>query len=308
MKWARKTVLVTGAAGFIGSHIVKKLLSEGSYVIALDNLLYGKREKIPNDVNEFVLGDVCDRNTLNRLPSVDYLFHFASPSSVVLFNKAPERCFYNTVLGFLNVLEWAKNRGVKTLLYASSGSVYGNTSLPQSEAQIPQPVNLYGIAKYLCEKLAQEYSNRVPIICLRIFAGYGPGEEHKGEFSSVVSLFLRNILAGEPVTVYGDGSQKRDFVYIDDIIAAAISAVEREIYDEIINVGSGKSYSFVELAELIGKMTGKEVKFKYIPKPINYLENTLADVKKLKLLLGIEPKDLKEGLRKYLCEYNLSFE
>jgi UDP-glucose 4-epimerase len=300
MKWSNKKVLVTGAAGFIGQNLVNRLLSEGAYVIAFDNLSYGKKEDIFKFVNEVIIGDATSREDLDKVKDVDYIFHFGSPSSVILFNRDPVGCFHNTVCGFLNILEWAKKRNIEKLIYASSGSVYGNTPLPQSEDMTPKPVNLYGVAKLACETLARNYFNEVPSVGLRIFAGYGPGEEHKGDFASVITLFLRSIMSNQAPVVYGDGMQKRDFVYIDDIIDSIIASAKEEVKNTIINVGSGKFYSFNEVLNILSNILNREIKVIYVKRPTNYLENTLADITRMKKMLGINPISLEEGLKKYL--------
>ena len=295
-----KKVLVTGAAGFIGQNLVNRLLNEGAYVIAFDNFSYGKKENLSKFVNEIIIGDVANKEDLDKVKDVDYVFHFGAPSSVILFNRDPVSCFHTTVCGFLNILEWAKKRNIEKLIYPSSGSVYGNTSLPQSEDMLPKPVNLYGVAKLACETLAKNYFNEVPSVGLRIFAGYGPGEEHKKDFASVITLFLRSIMNNQAPVIYGDGTQKRDFVYIDDVINSIIASVKEGVKNTIINVGSGKSYSFNEALDILSSILGKSIKAIYVNRPTNYLENTLADITKMKKILKISPLSLEEGLKKYL--------
>jgi len=300
MKWSNKKALVTGAAGFIGQSLVKSLLSQGAYVIAFDNLSYGKKENIPKSINEIIIGDVLSRKDLDKVKETDYVFHLAGPSSVILFNEDPAGCFHTTVCGFLNILEWANQKCVKKVIYPSSGSVYGNTTLPQSEETQCKPTNLYGIAKLSCEALAKRCSEHVPTVGLRIFAGYGPGEDHKGDFASVINLFSKSIMIGEAPVIYGDGTQERDFIYIDDIISSIIISAEKDISNVVINIGSGKAYSFNAVASIINTLLGTNVQPKYVRRPNGYLENTCADVKKMKRLLNINPIPLEEGLSSYL--------
>jgi UDP-glucose 4-epimerase len=224
---------------------------------------------------------------------------------VILFNKDPVGCFHATVCGFLNILEWAKKKNIEKLIYASSGSVYGNSCIPQSEDIPLKPANLYGVAKLTCETLAKKYFNEVPSIGLRIFAGYGPGEEHKGHFASVITLFLKSIMNNQAPIIYGNGTQKRDFIYIDDIIDAIIASAKVNVKNTIINVGSGKSYSFNEVLDMISNLLNKKVEPIYISKPVNYLENTLADITKMRKILKISPISLKEGLKRYLSSQGL---
>src|SRR6185437_5255742 len=182
-------------------------------------------------------------------------------------------------------------------------SVYGTTPPPQSEDIVPKPVNLYAIAKLACEQIARFYSD-INSVGLRIFAGYGPGEEHKGDIASPVTLFLKSILENKQPIVYGDGNQTRDFVYISDVVDAIIKSAERET-PPVINVGTGKSYSFNAVIKLINDIIGKEIQPQYINKPTKYLESTLADTSLLKNVLGITPLTLEEGLERYVETSNL---
>jgi UDP-glucose 4-epimerase len=298
VKWIREKVLVTGGAGFIGSHVVKRLLEEGAKVIVLDNFSEGKKDNVP-EACTVINGDIRDRKALDRAGPVDYLFNFGSPSSIILFNSKPVASVDITVCGFLNILEWAKDVKVKKIVYPTSGSVYGSTPVPQSEEDQVLPMNLYGISKLTCEHIARLYSDKLQIIGLRIFAGYGPGEEHKGDFASPITLFLSSMIKDERPIVYGDGTQSRDFVYIDDIIEAIIRSVERDVVG-IVNVGSGKAYNFNEVMYCINQSLGKNIEPIYINKPVNYLERTLANITKMKEVLGLTPLDLREGLHRYL--------
>jgi len=298
MRWSNKRVLITGGAGFIGSQLARRLLKENAHVIILDNFSVGKKENIPPDC-EVIEGDVTDEKTLNKINDIDYVFHFGAPSSVILFNENPKLCIHTTICGFVNVLEWAKRAGVRKVVYPSSGSVYGNTPLPQREDMQPHPTNLYGICKLTCELIAEKYSKDVPNVGLRIFAGYGPGEAHKEKIASVVTLFLNSLLKNERPVIFGNGLQRRDFVYIDDIVAAILGSTENHIQG-VINVGSGCSYSFNEVLDMLNSMLNKKIEPIYIDKPINYLENTLADITKMKAILKIEPIPLGEGLKRYL--------
>lgn len=304
MRWSGKKVLITGGAGFIGSHLARDLLKENAEIIILDNFSSGKRENVPSNC-KVIEADAADKKSLDKIKDIDYAFHFGAPPSVVLFNKNPEVCVHSTVCGFLNILEWGKRIGIKKLIYPSSGSVYGNTSLPQSEDMQPKPANLYGICKLTCELVAKKYSEEVPSVGLRIFAGYGPGEEHKGDFASVITLFLYSIARGKPPIVYGDGTQSRDFVYIDDVVKSIRASAERNVKNEIINVGSGKAHTFNEVVNLINRLLNKNVKPVYINKPPNYLENTLADIRKMKQVLNVKPLDLENGLKEYLTHFSL---
>jgi len=298
MNWANERVLVTGGAGFIGSSIAKRLLQEKAEVVVLDNFSEGRRGKIPKGCT-VVEADVRDKGAFEKVGPVDYVFTLAAPSSIVLFNKQPIDCFEITVSGLLNVLEWAAATEVKKVVYPTSGSVYGTAPVPQSEDDVVHPMNLYGVAKLACEHIARIYSGKIKVVGLRIFAGYGPGEEHKGEFASPVTLFLNSIIKDERPVVYGDGTQSRDFVYIDDVVDAILKVAKTDATG-VLNVGSGKAHSFNEVIKCINKSLKKNIKPLYVNKPTSYLERTLANTKKATDVLNLHPLDLRQGLAKYL--------
>jgi UDP-glucose 4-epimerase len=268
MKWNRQKVIITGGAGFIGSNLASRFVKEKAEVLVLDNFSAGKKEKIPPDC-AVIRGDIEDPKVFRQIEKVDYVFNFGAPSSVILFNAEPALCTQTTVCGFINLLEWAKRVQVKKIVYPSSGSVYGAAPPPQAENNDVFPMNLYAVAKFACEHIARLYK-QIPSVGLRIFAGYGPGEEHKGGFASPVTLFLNNLLKDERPLVYGDGKQSRDFVYIDDVVEALIRAAERDITG-VINVGAGTSHSFNEVIDCINILLGKKISPIYVNKPVNYL-------------------------------------
>jgi UDP-glucose 4-epimerase len=298
MQWIDERILVTGGAGFIGSHLVKSLVDEKADVVVVDNFSEGKRHNIPEGCC-VVKGDIRNRKVLDEVGPVDYVFSFGAPSSIVLFNKRPVDCVDITICGFINVLEWAKNVKVKKVVYPTSGSVYGSAPVPQGEEDRVLPMNLYGVAKLACEQIARLYSGRISTVGLRIFAGYGPGEEHKGDSASPITLFLKSIIKDKRPIVYGNGTQSRDFVYIDDVVEAIIRAAERNVVG-VINVGSGKAYSFNEVIDCINKSLNKNIEPIYVDKPVNYLEKTQANTARMKKALGLTPLDLREGLHRYL--------
>jgi UDP-glucose 4-epimerase len=181
---------VTGGAGFIGSAVAKRLADESAKIVVLDDFSVGRKENITFQCDIFI-GNIADDSWLGKIRDVDYILHFGAPSSVVLFNKSPSKCLKDTIVGTANVFEYAKRFGVRKIVYPSSSSVYGNTPLPQSETTPTLPTNLYGVAKLTCEHVARLYLDAVPSVGLRIFAGYGPGEAHKGEIASVITLFIK---------------------------------------------------------------------------------------------------------------------
>jgi len=299
MKFSNKKFLITGGAGFIGSAIAQRLHDENSHIVILDDFSVGRSENL-KPTYEVVKGNVADANSFNKIHDVDFILHFAAPSSVVLFNRNPEKCMNETIIGIRNIFEYSKNNVVKKVVFPSSSSVYGNTSLPQTESTSTMPTNLYGIAKLACEHIARLYSDAVPSVGLRIFAGYGPGEAHKGEIASVITLFMKSIAKNSKPIIFGDGTQSRDFVYIDDIVEAILKSLENS-FTGIVNMGSGESLTFNEIIDLINHLLGRNVRAQYVKKPTLYFEHTLADITKMKNVLEISPIILEEGLKKYLA-------
>jgi nucleoside-diphosphate-sugar epimerase len=300
MNFKGSRIVVTGAAGFIGSHLVKELTNLDAEVIAVDNFSVGKKDNLKEFKGKLLEIDVCNRDLGNRIRGkIDTIFHFGAPSSVILFNKSPLKTFEDTAVGFLNIMELAKQKHVEKVVYPSSGSVYGKIPPPQSESSGNDPANLYGVSKLVCEQIAKFYENKVDNTGLRIFAGYGPGEDHKGEIASPVTIFLKAIMKGEKPVIYGDGNQSRDFVYINDIVKTIIKCAETKSLP-ILNVGSGRACSFNDVVALINGLLGKDIKPKYVVKPAEYLERTQADTALLNRILGVKPMDIKEGLRAYI--------
>lgn len=298
MKFSRKKFLVTGGAGFLGSAIANRLHYKNSKVIILDDFSIGQKDNIIFQC-DIIKGNVADDDWMHKIHDVDYILHFAAPSSVVLFKKSPNKCLLDTVVGITNVFEYAIQHGVKKVVYPSSSSVYGNTSLPQSETTDTMPCNLYGVAKLTCEHIARLYSDVLPSVGLRIFAGYGPGERHKGNIASVITLFTEAILRSSQPIIFGDGTQSRDFIYVDDIVEVVLRSIENS-FSGIVNVGSGESHTFNEVVGLLNHLLGKNIRPRYVDKPAQYFEHTLADITKMKNVLEFSPMSFEDGLKKYL--------
>uniref|UniRef100_A0A7C4JRJ7 NAD-dependent epimerase/dehydratase family protein n=1 Tax=Thermodesulfobacterium geofontis TaxID=1295609 RepID=A0A7C4JRJ7_9BACT len=296
-----KRILITGVCGFIGKNLARRLMNKNK-IIGVDNFEYSKRDEAKDLIREieFIEADVSNREIFNKLPKdIDYIFHFGAPSSVILFNRNPMHCYTETVVGMWNILEFAKSINIRKLIYPSSGSVYAGNKMPHTENILPRPRNLYAAAKVACEGLAFSYIDFVDSVGLRIFAGYGPGEESKGEYASVVYLFIKDILNNRSPKIFGDGNQSRDFIYIDDVINAILKSAEID-YTGIINVGSGVSTSFNRLVEIINSLVGKNIKPVYIPREKNYVEVLRADIKLMSRLLKIKVTPLVEGVKKFV--------
>lgn len=293
----KKNILITGGFGFIGKSFIKRYFKFYKNIFILDNLQFSKIDnELLNIKNTFFIkGDVRDKKIFAKIPNVNYILHLGSPSSIILFNKNPNECIDITINGFINILNFAKEKKIEKLIYPSSGSVYGKNDFPFNEKiENPHPVNIYGKTKLACEYIAKIYENLFPIVGLRIFAGFGIEENHKKDFASVISIFIKKALNDEVIEIFADGHQTRDFVYIDDIIETINKLFELDFIG-ILNIGSGRSISFNEVINLIKKYF-KNLKVKYISKPINYLTHTKADITLYKKLFKKNPQEPKDKI------------
>ena len=291
-----KKILITGIYGFLGRHLAQKLQSENE-IIGINQPNQNKFFQLPN--LNIIEGDISDVKTLENITTdVDLIFHFGSPTSIVLFKKDPIKYYENTINGMNNILQFAKNNSVKKLIYPSSGSVYSQNPRPHQESIIPKPSNQYGAAKVECESLAKKYTDDVNSVGLRIFAVSGPGEEKKLNLSSVINLFLNDLAQKNNPVIFGDGKQTRDFIYVDDAINGIINSSESS-YRGIINIGSGISTSFNQIIEKIKTQTGKELNPKYVKKELSYVENLQADTKLMNSILKINPISIDSGIKKF---------
>ena len=299
-----KKILITGINGFLGKHLAMKLYDDNEIVgINLSNKSKNLEKKF--DSITMIEGDISENNTLEKVNSdIDLILHFGSPTSVILFKQDPTRHFNNTVNGMKNILEFAKKNSIKKLIYPSSASVYAKNSPPHTENIIPKPSNPYGSAKVECENLAHSYNDTVNSIGLRIFAVYGPGEETKQNLSSVINLFLGDVKNSRKPVIFGDGTQTRDFIYVDDAISAIINSTELP-QQGIINVGSGISTSFNLVIEKIGNIVEKKIKPVYVKKESNYVEKLQADTKLMESTLKIHPLSIELGISKFAKYLNI---
>jgi nucleoside-diphosphate-sugar epimerase len=269
--------LITGGAGFIGQALTKRLLDLDWQVVILDNFVAGiDRNKIDPRA-KVVWGDVRYRDQLDKFRFVTHVFHLAAPSSIILFNKNEFDCVETTILGFVNVIDFCRRRDIK-LIYPSTGSLYAGAQKPHSETTKLDlnKINSYARTKYALEVIQQGYKNSTDILGLRIFAGYGPEEAHKGEYASVVYDFVKKMKNGESPVIFGDGWQTRDFIYSEDL-ANIIVNLALKAKEDIVNIGSGEGIAFNHLVNAINGVLGTKIKPTYVDKPVNYLEETLCD-------------------------------
>ena len=252
-------VLVTGGAGFIGSHLADRLLADGLEVTVLDNLATGLRSNVPSGAT-FVEGDVGDRGAVDELfadQSFDAVCHIAGQASIRLSFAEPDVDLRTNVVGTINVLRGCIEAGVPRLVYASSMTAYGEPDLVPTPEDVPCiPVSYYGVTKYAAERYAHVTGARadvdLAVTSLRMFNVYGPGQSISNPYQGVLAIFIGNVLRGEAITIHGDGQQTRDFVYVDDVADAWMRVLDLpESFGKALNVGSGKETSVNQLADAV---------------------------------------------------------
>lgn len=308
-------VLVTGGAGFIGSHTVDRLLSEGFRVIVLDNLRSGRLENIREHAGEenfqFIHGDIRDARLVRELISnVDYVVHLAALVSVPESVQNPTLTMDINVNGTLNLLRACVDLGVKRFVYGSSSAVYGDPEkLPIGEDCPTKPKSPYGFSKLAAENHVRRYFEDFGLetVCLRYFNVYGPRQAHS-EYSGVITQFLSRIEQSLPLIIFGDGEQTRDFVYVQDVVEANLHALKcAKAAGEVFNIGTGVATSINQLANTLLKVTNqKSLKIVHRQARSGDITHSVADISKARERLGYSPKvSLENGLRK-LCEKSLA--
>jgi len=301
------TVLVTGGAGFIGSHIASALIQSGARVRVLDDLSTGHRQNIDEigSKADFIEGSVADEKLLSKvLDGVELIFHEAAIPSVPRSVQAPRESHVASVDGTFSLLLAAKDKNVKRVIYAASSSAYGDQQAPsKSEQMAPDPLSPYAVAKlvgeYYCQVFTRVY--RLETVSLRYFNVFGPRQDPSSEYSGVVSRFISALLSGEQPVIYGDGEQSRDFTYIDNVVAANLSAAEaKEASGKVINVANGVSVTLNQLLAELKDLTGNhDVKPLYLDARIGDVRHSRADISLAQKLLGYQSKvDLREGLQR----------
>ena len=298
-------VLVTGGAGFIGSNLVRRLLERGDDVRVLDNFSTGNRRNldgVEEDV-EVVEGELRSYERVhNATRGVEVVFHQGALPSVPRSVHDPLTTAAVDVEGTLNVLLAARDENVRRVVVASSSSVYGNSgSLPRSEDQNPDPISPYAVSKLAAERFCVSFSRVYDLetVVLRYFNVFGPRQDPTSQYAAVVPKFIAAISEDEPVPVYGDGEQSRDFTYVDNVLEANLLAVDAVgVNGAVLNVATGRSFTVNELADTIGTVIGKPVEKDYRPARTADVLHSWADIAEAKRLLGYEPHvDLEEGLR-----------
>jgi UDP-glucose 4-epimerase len=297
-------VLVTGGAGFIGSHLVQALLERGDEVRVLDNFSTGARANLAGLGVDVVEGELRSYERVhNAVRGTEVVFHLGALGSVPRSVQDPLTSGAVNVEGTLNVLLAARDEGVRRVVFASSSSIYGNQpELPLRESMAPDPISPYGVAKLAAERYCVSFSRvySFETVVLRYFNVFGPRQDPNSQYAAVVPLFVTAIAAGTPVTVFDDGGQSRDFTYVENVVAANLLAADAAgANGRIFNVSAGLPTSVGELADTIGGLLGKPVERRYFPPRPGDLRNSWADITEARHTLGFEPTiSLEEGLQR----------
>ena len=290
--------LVTGGAGFIGSHIVDYLIYLNHDVVVVDNHSANNDKFYGNVRAEHVDADITDYSAMSAaMEGVDYVFHLAAESRLQPAIKNPIDAVTRNCVGTTVLLQAARNACVRRFVYSSTSSGYGNNPAPSVETQPDDCLNPYSASKIAAEKFCKMYTNLYGLdtICLRYFNVFGERSPTRGQYAPVIGIFERQKAAGEPLTIVGDGSQKRDFVYVKDVARANYLASIMSLKGhngEVFNVGSGKNYSIQEIADLISPEQ------KYLSKRDGEMETTLANIDKIRSVIGWKPEvDVLEWIK-----------
>jgi len=302
--------MVTGGAGFIGSHLAEELLKRGYQVIILDDLSTGKRGNIEPILTQgniqFIEGTITDLSLLSKLfQNVNYVFHLAAIPSVPRSVENPLTSHDVNITGTLNVLLAAKDNKVKKVIYASSSAVYGDTpTLPKREYMPPNPQSPYAVTKLAAEYYCQVFYEvfDLPTICLRYFNVYGPRQDPGSQYAAVIPTFIDRLFKDEPPIIFGDGEQTRDFTFVKDAVEANILAAESDATG-VFNIGTGKRVSINELVRLLTKLTDKDIKPIHREPRTGDIRHSLADISRAKQFGYNTKYNLEKGLREAIGSF-----
>ena len=298
--------LVTGGAGFIGSHIVERLVGKGVRVRVVDNLSTGHIRRLNSllPTIELLEGDLADDAIAHRaVDGVDYVLHQAAIPSVQRSIRDPIVSNRANVTATLNLLESCRKHGVRRVVYAASSSAYGDTPvLPKREDMPANPLSPYALQKFTAERYAMMYHELFGLqtVSLRYFNVFGPSQDPNSEYSAVIPKFITKLLHAETLTIFGDGEQSRDFTYVDNVVEANLLALEAtEAPGKVFNIGCGERISLNHLVRLLEKILGVTAKLEYQPPRSGDVRDSLADINLAKSALGYSPRvAIEEGLRK----------
>ncbi len=308
-------VLVTGGAGFIGSHLAERLLRDGRKVRVLDNLSTGHRENVARLLREFpgrlefLEGDLRDRDALTAaMEDVGEVLHEAALPSVERSVRDPWTSHEVNVNGTLGLLEAAREAKIRRFVLAGSSSVYGDQpDLPKRETMAPSPRSPYALSKLIAEQYTRLYAELygVPTMTLRYFNVFGPRQDPDSPYAAVIPLFLTAIDRGESPTIFGDGQQTRDFTYIDNVVEANLAALACPAPNgEAVNIACGDRISLLRLLDLLGEAAGRRVSAKHAPPRAGDVRDSQADISLASRLIGYTPRvSLEEGIGRTVAAY-----
>jgi nucleoside-diphosphate-sugar epimerase len=299
--------LVTGGAGFIGSHIVERLLNDGHSVVVIDDFSTGKMENLPEHESlDVVKGDIGDFDTVKAcMKGIDWVFHKAAVASVPKTVNDPVGSSAVNYQGTLHILEAARNENVKRVVFASSAALYGDEpTLPKVESMLPVALSPYAV-----DKLASEYAcvmyyklYGLETACLRYFNVYGPRQDPSSPYSGVISIFTDKLSSGQMPSIFGDGEQTRDFVYVGDVVEANMKAVTQSVPGNVFNIATARKITLNELLHILSDIYEVPFKADYKETRLGDIRESYANIDKAKSVLGWEPSVvLEKGLRKLIC-------
>jgi UDP-glucose 4-epimerase len=299
-------ILVTGGAGFIGSHIVEYFQGQAG-VRVLDNLSSGFRNNLDGLRCELIQGSILDRDLVRQaMQGVDYVFHLAAMISVPESMHKPVECAETNTLGTLTVLEEAARAKVKKLVLSSSAAIYGNNpAMPKTETMLPEPESPYAISKldgeFYCAMFTREFG--LPTVCLRYFNVFGPRQNPRSAYAAAVPIFIDHALKQEPLVIFGDGEQTRDFIFVKDIVAANAHFALNTPATGAFNVAGGQSITINALAEEIRRLTGSRSAIVQAADRIGDVKNSLADISKSRAAGFIPASDFSANLQATIHHY-----
>lgn len=297
-------VLITGGAGFIGSHIVDEIISMGMNPIVIDDLSCGSMKNI-NTKAEFIFNSITE-NSIDKIfkrCKFKYVYHFAAYASIGLSHFIKKYNYKNNLIGSVNLINAAVNNGVKCFVFASSNAVYGSAQSPMKENMVPKPEDSYGIAKYAVEQ-ELEISHKMfglNYIVFRLHNVYGPRQNITDRYRNVIGIFINQILNKRPLSIFGDGKQLRAYTYIKDVIPTmTIAPFDKAYYNQVFNLGSDTCYTINKLAVIVCKvMDVKNYPVEYLPARKEVV-NAYSDHSKIKKIYGLRETDLEEGIAKMI--------
>jgi len=301
--------LVTGGAGFIGSHLVRALVARGDRVRVLDDLSTGRAENLAGLDVEFLRGSIVDAQLCEvACAGVDGVFHEAAQVSVPRSVEAPRESYLINVTGTLNMLEGCRAAGVKRVVFAASSAAYGDTlELPKVETMTPRPLSPYASGKLAGEDLLRVYGSLhgMHTVALRYFNVFGPRQVDDSPYTGVIAIFARALLEGRRATIFGDGAQSRDLTYIDNVVAANLAAMQRDLEPGVVvNVGAGERVSILAIYRAMAELVGSDLEPIFAPARAGDVRDSLASVERARTLLGYVPQvGWREGIARTVAWY-----